>query len=55
MIARRCMEDKVMLAPGNVFSVSRSATSFLRFNVAQSGDERTFTAIRRAMEDRGRP
>ena len=53
VIARRCMEDKVILAPGNVFSVSHSATSFLRFNVAQLADERAFTVIKRAMEDRG--
>ena len=53
VIARRCMEDKVILAPGNVFSVSQSATSFLRFNVAQLADKRAFAVIKRAMEDRG--
>ncbi|MCL1985235.1 MAG: PLP-dependent aminotransferase family protein, partial [Betaproteobacteria bacterium] len=52
-IARRCMEQKVVLAPGNVFSVSQSATSFLRFNVAQLTDKRVFAAIRHAMEQRG--
>ncbi len=52
-LARRCMEDKVILAPGNVFSVSQSATSFLRFNVAQLADKRAFAVIKRAMEDRG--
>jgi DNA-binding transcriptional MocR family regulator len=51
-IARRCLEHKVILAPGNIFSVSQSATSFLRFNVAQLGDERIYTAIKRAMENR---
>ncbi|MBV8927185.1 MAG: PLP-dependent aminotransferase family protein [Bradyrhizobium sp.] len=49
VIARRCMERKVILAPGNVFSVSQSATSFLRFNVAQMGDERVFSALCHAM------
>ena len=53
VIARRCMEDKVILAPGNVFSVSQSAASFLRFNVAQLADKRVFTVIKRAMQDRG--
>lgn len=48
-IARRCMEKKVVLAPGNVFSVSQSATSFLRFNVAQLGDERIFIALEEAI------
>lgn len=52
-IARRCMEENVVLAPGNVFSTSQSAASFMRFNVAQLSDERVFTALRRAMEHRG--
>ena len=49
-IARRCLEEGIVLAPGNVFSVSQSASAFLRFNVAQLGDERIFAALRRAME-----
>ena len=48
-IARRCMRDGVVLAPGNVFSVSQSAGAFLRFNVAQSADERVFAALAAAM------
>lgn len=55
VIAKRCIEEKVVLAPGNVFSVSQSAASFLRFNVAQLTDKRAFAAIKRAMENRGRP
>lgn len=51
-IARRCLEQKVVLAPGNVFSVSQSASSFLRFNVAQLADDRVFSAIQHAMEQR---
>src|SRR5215467_5126799 len=54
-IARRCLADKVILAPGNVFSVSQSASAFVRFNVAQSTDRRIVAAIRRAMESRGQP
>ena len=38
---------------GNVFSVSQSATAFLRFNVAQLADKRAFAVIKRAMEARG--
>lgn len=49
-IARRCLEEGIVLAPGNVFSVSQSASAFLRFNVAQLGDQRIFSALRRAME-----
>jgi len=52
VIARRCMAHKVILAPGNVFSVSQSATSFLRFNVAQLGDERIYSVIKKAMANR---
>ncbi|MBS0521706.1 MAG: PLP-dependent aminotransferase family protein [Proteobacteria bacterium] len=54
-IAQRCIEEKVILAPGNVFSVSQSAASFLRFNVAQLGDRRLFAVLRKAMESAGRP
>jgi DNA-binding transcriptional MocR family regulator len=50
-IARRCMQDNVILAPGNVFSVSQSAGASIRFNVAQMSDKRIFTAIKRAMEN----
>src|SRR6185295_12925687 len=42
MIAQRCMEEKVVFAPGNVLSASQSATSFLRFDVAQLSDKRIF-------------
>jgi DNA-binding transcriptional MocR family regulator len=49
VIAQRCLEKKVILAPGNVFSISQSATSFLRFNVAQLADERIFAVIKQSM------
>lgn len=52
VIARRCMADKVMLAPGNVFSVSQSAASFMRFNITHLGDKRIWTALKKAMENR---
>jgi DNA-binding transcriptional MocR family regulator len=48
-VARRCMDQGVVLAPGNVFSVSQSAGSFLRFNVAQMTGERTYAAIHAAI------
>ncbi len=48
-VARRCMDAGVVLAPGNVFSVSQSAKSFLRFNVAQMAGERTYDAIHTAI------
>jgi DNA-binding transcriptional MocR family regulator len=52
LLAKRCLEKNIVLAPGNVFSVSHSATSFLRFNVAQLGDRRIFAALKDAMQDR---
>src|SRR5690606_30108436 len=41
-IARLCLKDNVVLAPGNAFSQSLSAGDFLRFNVAQSMDDQIF-------------
>ena len=48
-IARRCMDEGVILAPGNVFSVSQSAAPFVRFNVAQMESDRVYAALRLAM------
>lgn len=53
VIARRCMNENVILAPGNVFSVSQSAASFIRFNVAQLNDRRIFAVLERALRDCG--
>jgi len=51
-LAREAMAESVVLAPGNVFSVSQSAAAFLRFNVAQSDDPRILAVLRRALESR---
>lgn len=48
-VARAALAKNVVLAPGNVFSPSQSATSFLRFNVSQSLDDRIFDVLRGAM------
>lgn len=48
-VAHRALANNVMLAPGNAFSVSQTASSFLRFNVAQCSDERIFKALKTAM------
>jgi DNA-binding transcriptional MocR family regulator len=39
------LEQDVVLAPGNIFSISPTAGRFLRFNVAQSGDKRLFDVL----------
>lgn len=51
-VARAALREDVVLAPGNVFSVSETATSFLRFNVAQSNDPRMWDVMRRALKAR---
>ncbi|MCB1922019.1 MAG: PLP-dependent aminotransferase family protein, partial [Candidatus Competibacteraceae bacterium] len=48
-IARSCLKDSVVLAPGNAFSQSLSASDFLRFNVAQTTDDRIFSVLARAL------
>ena len=48
-LARRAMSENVILAPGDVFSVSQTASAFLRFNVAQADDPRIFAVLRRAI------
>jgi DNA-binding transcriptional MocR family regulator len=48
-VAQAALAEDVVLAPGNVFSVSDTASAFLRFNVAQCGDPRIWETLRRAM------
>jgi DNA-binding transcriptional MocR family regulator len=50
-LSRRSLEHNIVLAPGNVFSSSLSASGFLRFNIAQSLDERIFDTLGRLMKD----
>jgi DNA-binding transcriptional MocR family regulator len=50
--ARHALAEGIVLAPGNAFSLSRSASGFLRFNVAQSGDDdRMFKVLAAAMRN----
>lgn len=49
-VAKAAMAEDLVLAPGNVFSVSQTASGFMRFNVAQMADEGVFAALERAME-----
>ena len=48
-VARESLHDGVVLAPGNVFSLSQSSTQFLRFNVAQCSSPRIFDVLEKAM------
>src|SRR5690606_40372378 len=49
IIARDCLKEGVVLAPGNAFSQSLRASDYLRFNVAQSSDEKIFKVLGRAL------
>ena len=48
-IAREALAENIVLAPGNAFSLSQSAQGFLRFNVAQSLDDRLFEVLQAAI------
>lgn len=50
-VARAALREDVVLAPGDVFSVSGSASGFMRFNVAQMTDPRVFGVLARALAD----
>lgn len=48
-LARAALARDLVLAPGNVFSASGSAGGYMRFNVAQMQDERTFETLRASL------
>lgn len=50
-LARRCLRDDVVLAPGNIFSQSGSASTLMRFNVSQCSDERIYRSLQQALRD----
>lgn len=52
-IARTALTRNVVLAPGNAFSLSQSATSYMRFNVSQTSSDRTFEVLRDAIKSAG--
>jgi DNA-binding transcriptional MocR family regulator len=45
-VARKALAERIVLAPGDSFSLSRTATRFLRFNVSQSRDEKIFAVLK---------
>lgn len=49
-IARFALEKGVVLAPGNVFSLSQSAKNNMRFNVSQMSDPRVFDVLIAALK-----
>ena len=49
-IAQRALEYDLVLAPGNVFSVSQTSSQYMRFNVAQCRDKRVFDILANVMK-----
>ncbi|MGB3027000.1 PLP-dependent aminotransferase family protein [Paradevosia shaoguanensis] len=45
-LARAALAHNLVLAPGNAFSATQAAAGYMRFNVAQMQDERTFEILR---------
>lgn len=48
-VARRCLAEGVVLAPGNAFSLGQVAGGYVRFNVAQSLDPHLYVVLARAL------
>ena len=48
-VARAALADNIVLAPGNFFSTTQSASGFMRFNVAQCRDPKLMPALQRAL------
>lgn len=49
-LARYCVKDDVVLAPGDIFSQAQTAGQFMRFNVAQMEDARIYQSLARGLE-----
>ncbi len=49
-LARKALIENIVLAPGNVFSLSQSASRYIRINVAQCDDPRLYDFFKRAQE-----
>jgi DNA-binding transcriptional MocR family regulator len=49
-LARAALARDVVLAPGNAFSLSGTATNFMRFNVAQTLDDRIYTVLSQGLD-----
>lgn len=55
VIASKALKRGLVLAPGNVFSVSHSADNYMRFNVSQCGDKAIFDALGELLHVDGSP
>ncbi|MFA5825703.1 MAG: PLP-dependent aminotransferase family protein, partial [Gallionellaceae bacterium] len=48
-VSQHALHEGIVLAPGNVFSLSQTAAPFLRFNVAQCQSPKIFDVLEKAM------
>jgi len=48
-LARQCLREGVVLAPGNAFSQSQRVADYVRFNVSQCQDLRIWQVLARAL------
>jgi DNA-binding transcriptional MocR family regulator len=49
-IARAALAKDIVMAPGNAFSLSQTATNFMRFNVSQTLDPQIYDALRESLK-----
>lgn len=49
-IAMQALDHDILLAPGNIFSVSQTAADAMRFNIAQTTDSRIFKFLEKALD-----
>ncbi|MCR6497846.1 PLP-dependent aminotransferase family protein [Shinella sp. CPCC 101442] len=49
-VAQAAVADGLVLAPGNVFSISQTAAGFMRFNVAHMADPRVYKVLTEALK-----
>lgn len=45
IVSRRCLQQGIVLAPGNTFSQRQTAANFMRFNVSQCQHKRIFEVL----------
>ena len=53
LLAQATIAEGIVLAPGNVFSLSQTASGFMRFNVAHMQDPRIYAVIAEAIRKLG--
>lgn len=52
-VARFALTRGVVLAPGNIFSQSQTASAYMRFNAAQCDEEKVFDVLTEALQSAG--